>query len=171
MTSWPRSTSTPSTPGSTSGPSRRKSDLVTQRVVVVGADAAGMSAAHQALRAAKLRDRSVEVMAFEATDYTSYSACGIPYWIGEEVDSGDDLVARSADAHREAGIDLRMNTPVTSVDLAGRTVTAGDESYEYDDLVFTTGAQPIIPDWALVDGALPAHAGPVHTLADGARWL
>jgi NADPH-dependent 2,4-dienoyl-CoA reductase/sulfur reductase-like enzyme len=142
-----------------------------QRVVVVGADAAGMSAAHQALRAAKLRDRSIEVVAFEATDRTSYSACGIPYWIGGEVDSGDDLVARSAEAHREAGIDLRMDTPVTAVDVAAHTVTAGDEVIEYDDLVFTTGAQPILPDWALVDGALPSHVGPVHTLADGARWL
>ena len=142
-----------------------------QRVVVVGADAAGMSAAHQALRAAKLRDRPIEVIAFEATDRTSYSACGIPYWIGEEVGSGDDLVARTAAAHREAGIDLRMKTPVTDVDLAGHTVTAGDEVIEYDDLVFTTGAQPIIPDWALVDGKLPDHVGPVHTLADGARWL
>jgi NADPH-dependent 2,4-dienoyl-CoA reductase/sulfur reductase-like enzyme len=141
------------------------------RVVVVGADAAGMSAAHQALRAAKVHDRAIEVIAFEATDVTSYSACGIPYWIGEEVGSGDDLVARSADAHREAGIDLRMNTPVTTVDLAGHTVTAGDETLEYDDLVFTTGAQPVIPDWALVDGHLPDHVGPVHTLADGARWL
>lgn len=142
-----------------------------QRVVVVGADAAGMSAAHQALRAARLRDRSIEVVAFEATDRTSYSACGIPYWIGGEVDSGDDLVARSAEAHREAGIDLRMNTPVTAVDVAARTVTAGDEVIEYDDLVFTTGAQAIIPDWAWLDGTLPDHVGPVHTLADGARWL
>ena len=144
---------------------------MTQRVVVVGGDAAGMSAAHQALRAAKLRDRSIEVLAFEATDRTSYSACGIPYWIGEEVGSGDDLVARSADAHREAGIDLRMGTPVTAVDVAAHTVTAGGEDFEYDDLVFATGAQPIIPDWALVDGTLPDHVGPVHTLADGARWL
>ena len=144
---------------------------MTRRVVVVGADAAGMSAAHQALRAAKLRERAIEVIAFEATDRTSYSACGIPYWIGEEVDSGDDLVARSADAHREAGIDLRMNTPVTAVDVEAHTVTAGEETLEYDDLVFTTGAQPIIPDWAWVDGRLPDHVGPVHTLADGARWL
>ena len=142
-----------------------------QRVVVVGADAAGMSAAHQALRAAKAHDRPIEVVAFEATDVTSYSACGIPYWIGEEVDSGDNLVARGADAHRAAGIDLRMNTPVTAVDLAGRTVTAGEETIEYDDLVLATGAQPILPDWALVDGRLPDHVGPVHTLADGARWL
>ncbi len=142
-----------------------------QRIVVVGADAAGMSAAHQALRAAKVHDRSIEVVAFEATEFTSYSACGIPYWIGEEVASGDALIARSAEAHREAGIDLRMGTPVTAVDVSGHTVTADGETVEYDDLVFTTGAQPIIPDWALVDGSLPDHVGPVHTLADGARWL
>jgi len=63
---------------------------MSERVVVVGADAAGMSAASQAKR---LRGDDLEVVALERGRHTSYSACGIPYWVGGDVDSVDDLVA------------------------------------------------------------------------------
>lgn len=149
---------------------------MTRRVVVVGADAAGMSAAHQALRAAGRAGRELEVVAFEATEHTSYSACGLPYWIAGRVGSGDDLVARTAAEHVEAGIDLRMGSRVTAVDLDARTVTAegpgGVEEVAYDDLVLATGAEPVLPDWARDDdGAVLAGAGPVKTMDDGLAWL
>ena len=66
------------------------------RLLVVGADAAGMSAAHQALRTAKANGRDLEVVAVESSGHTSYSACGIPYWMAGDVESGDDLIARTA---------------------------------------------------------------------------
>src|SRR5258708_31149442 len=56
------------------------------RIVVVGADAAGMSAAHQALRGGRARGRDLDVVVLESTEHTSYSACGIPYWIAGDVD-------------------------------------------------------------------------------------
>lgn len=149
---------------------------MSRRVVVIGADAAGMSAAHQALRAARRAGRQVEVVAVEATGHTSYSACGIPYWLAGQVGSGDDLVARTAEQHREAGIDLRTGVTATAVDLDARTVTVhgpgGGEVLEYDDLVLATGAEPLLPDWARCeDGSLAAGAGPVKTLDDGRAWL
>jgi NADPH-dependent 2,4-dienoyl-CoA reductase/sulfur reductase-like enzyme len=149
---------------------------MTRRVVVIGADAAGMSAAHQALRAAERAGRELEVVAFEATGHTSYSACGLPYWIAGQVGSGDDLVARTAAEHVEGGVDLRMGTRVTAVDLDARTVTAegpgGTEQVPYDDLVVATGAEPVLPDWARGDdGAVLAGAGPVKTIDDGRAWL
>ncbi|HEX8779714.1 MAG TPA: FAD-dependent oxidoreductase [Nocardioides sp.] len=149
---------------------------MTRRVVVVGADAAGMSAAHQALRAARRAGRELEVVAFEATQHTSYSACGLPYWIAGRVGSGDALVARTAAEHVAAGIDLRMGTRVTALDLDARTVTAegpgGVEEVAYDDLVLATGAEPVLPDWARDDdGAVLPGAGPVKTMDDGRAWL
>jgi NADPH-dependent 2,4-dienoyl-CoA reductase/sulfur reductase-like enzyme len=51
---------------------------MTERIVVIGADAAGMSAASQALRIA---GDAVQIVAFERGAHTSYSACGIPYWV------------------------------------------------------------------------------------------
>jgi NADPH-dependent 2,4-dienoyl-CoA reductase/sulfur reductase-like enzyme len=143
------------------------------RVVVVGADAAGMSAAHQALRTARRTGRDLAITVLDRGTHTSYSACGVPYWMAGEVDSGDELVARTADAHREAGIDLRMGTEVVAADLRARTVTtASGEVVDYDELVVATGSPAVVPDWALrPDGTAYAGVGAVKTLDDGAAWL
>src|SRR5918998_3251993 len=145
---------------------------MTRRVVVVGADATGMSAASQTLRAAG-RD-ALEVVAFERSHHVSYSACGIPYWVAGDVTGPDALIARSAAEHRANGIDLRVCTEVTKIDLDTRTVTAaeldGGASYQvgFDDLVLATGAVPVRPD-------LPGVSAPgvygVQTLDDGAAVL
>ncbi len=110
-----------------------------ERLVVIGGDATGMSAASQARRL-KGPDE-LEIVAFERGDFTSYSACGIPYWVGGAVEDRDDLVARTPEEHRERAIDLRMRTEVRRIDVAGRRVLARDlESGEeywtaYDKLV------------------------------------
>lgn len=150
---------------------------MTQRVLVIGADAAGMSAAHQALRTARRTGRELRITALEASGHTSYSACGLPYWIAGEVPGGGEaLVARTAEQHRDAGIDLRLHTRAVAADLGERWVEAvgpeGVERFEYDDLVVTTGARASVPDWARdADGALLPGVGPVHNLDDGAAWL
>lgn len=145
----------------------------TTRVVVVGADAAGMSAAHQALRTARRTGRELAITVLDKGAHTSYSACGIPYWMAGDVDSGDELVARTADAHRESGIDLRLGAEVVAADLTGRTVTLADgEEVGWDELVVATGAPAVVPDWALrPDGTTYDGVGTVKTLDDGAAWL
>ncbi len=140
--------------------------------MVVGADATGMSAASQALRRAG-RD-ALEVVAFERGHHVSYSACGIPYWVAGDVSGPDALIARSAGAHRANGIDLRLHTEVTEIDLDARTVTAapreGGANYQvgFDDLVLATGAVPVRPRLPGVDA--PGVHG-VQTLGDGAGVL
>jgi NADPH-dependent 2,4-dienoyl-CoA reductase/sulfur reductase-like enzyme len=143
------------------------------RVVVVGADAAGMSAAHQALRTARRTGRELAITVLDKGAHTSYSACGIPYWMAGDVDSGDELVARTADAHRELGIDLRLGTEVVAADLTARTVTLADgEEVAWDELVVATGSPAVVPDWALrPDGTTYDGVGTVKTLDDGAAWL
>src|ERR1044072_6486408 len=117
------------------------------RLVVSGGDAAGMSAASQARRL-KGPDE-LEIVAFERGHFTSFSACGIPYWVGGDVTDRDQLIARTPLEHRERGIDLRLRTEVTEIDVAGARVRAGDvdsgaESWtSYDKLVIATGARPI----------------------------
>ena len=91
-----------------------------QRLVVVGADAAGMSAASQALRTARAAGRDLDVLAVEMTDAVSYSACGIPYWMAGDVAAADELVARTAAEHRANGIGLRLRTEATAVEPRGR---------------------------------------------------
>ena len=143
------------------------------RVVVVGADAAGMSAAHQALRTAKRHGRELAVTVLDRGTHTSYSACGIPYWMAGDLEYGDDLVARTAEAHREAGIDLRMGVEVVAADLGARTVTTDSgEVVDYDELVVATGSPAVVPDWALrPDGTTYDGVGAVKTLDDGAAWV
>jgi NADPH-dependent 2,4-dienoyl-CoA reductase/sulfur reductase-like enzyme len=96
---------------------------MTERMVVVGGDAAGMSAASQAKR---LRGDRLEVIAFERGAHSSYSACGIPYWVAGDVPDGEQLVARTPEAHRANGIDLRMLTDVEAIDVQGGTVAVRD---------------------------------------------
>jgi len=147
-----------------------------ERIVVIGGDAAGMSAAHQALRVAKARGREIEVVALERTGYTSYSACGIPYWIAGDVEEGEDLVARDPARHRAMGVDLRTGATATRVDLDQKRVTYRDADGEhelgYDQLVVATGARAIVPAWARgADGEVYAGVGPVKDLDDGEAWI
>lgn len=123
--------------------------MAAERLVVIGGDAAGMSAASQARRLKGPAD--LEITAFERGHFTSYSACGIPYWVGGQVAGRDELIARTPEEHRARDIDLRTRTEVLELDLAGRRVRARDldsgaESWTaYDKLVLATGARPIRP--------------------------
>ncbi|MGW4441486.1 FAD-dependent oxidoreductase [Streptomyces sp. NPDC004682] len=139
-----------------------------ERLVVIGGDAAGMSAASQARR---LRTpEELEIVAFERGHFTSYSACGIPYWVGGTVTDRDQLIARTAEEHRARDIDLRLRTEVTEIDVPGRRVRTHDldsgKTYwtAYDKLVIATGAHPVRPDLPGID-ADGVHG--VQTLDDG----
>src|SRR3954454_17688738 len=120
---------------------------VGSRVVVIGGGAAGGSAASQA----KKRRPDLDVVMFERGRATSYSACGIPYWISGAVPDEASLIARTADQHRAAGIDVRIRTEVVGIDLDRRLVRwreldggrQGDEPF--DELVYATGSVPIRP--------------------------
>jgi NADPH-dependent 2,4-dienoyl-CoA reductase/sulfur reductase-like enzyme len=144
---------------------------MTERIVVIGGDAAGMSAASQAKRIA---GDGVGIVAFERGTYSSYSACGIPCWVAGDVGGPERLIARSPEAHRRNGIDLRMRTEVEEIDLAAGRVTARDlaagRSYReaFDSLVIATGAVPVRPPLPGVDAA---GVFGVQTLDDGAALL
>ncbi len=133
---------------------------MSERLIVIGADAAGMTAASQARR----RNRNLEVIAFEKSGFASYAACGEPYYIAGDVDTIDQLVARTPEQFAKAGIDLRLHHEVTAIDIDSKTVevhshkdgTAFTETY--DKLLIATGARAFIPPMPGVD--LPG----VHTL-------
>jgi NADPH-dependent 2,4-dienoyl-CoA reductase/sulfur reductase-like enzyme len=145
------------------------------KLVVIGGDAGGMSAASQARK--RMPEEQLEIVAFERGHFTSYSACGIPYWIGGLVDDPDKLVARHPEEHRKAGIDVRMRHEVIGIDLDKREVVArdlerGQDVREgFDHLVYATGAVPLTPPWAKVEAG---GVFGVQTLDDGTAihaWL
>ncbi|MEV6314296.1 FAD-dependent oxidoreductase [Streptomyces sp. NPDC051776] len=140
-----------------------------QRLVVIGGDAAGMSAAS---RARRLRGPGeLEILAYERGNYTSYSACGIPYWVGGLVSGPGGLVARTPIEHRRRGIGLRLRTEVAEIDTVRQRVRvrdldngAGEHWEDYDHLVVATGARPLRPDIPGIDA--PGVYG-LQTLDDG----
>jgi NADPH-dependent 2,4-dienoyl-CoA reductase/sulfur reductase-like enzyme len=134
------------------------------RLVVIGGDAAGLSAAAQARRLRPAED--LEIVVLEQGPEASYSACGIPYWIGGLVPDRDRLIARSPAAFAAKDIDLRTGTRAEEIDLDAGTVTvAGGERLGYDTLVVATGGTPFRPPVPGLD-AHGVHG--VHRLADGA---
>ena len=118
------------------------------KFVIIGGDAAGMSAASRAKR----NQPDMEVTVLEQTSDVSYSACGMPYNIAEADREIDDLVVRHAHVFREKqGIDLKTGHRAEAIDPAakkvrGRTVTGDPFELAYDKLLIATGASPIIPD-------------------------
>jgi NADPH-dependent 2,4-dienoyl-CoA reductase/sulfur reductase-like enzyme len=118
------------------------------RFIIIGGDAAGMSAASRAKR----NMPEMDVTVLEQTMDVSYSACGMPYNIADPVREMDDLVVRKAEAFiSKQGIDLRTGHRVTSIDPAKRNVFCTDSygkqmTLSYDRLLIATGASPIIPD-------------------------
>jgi NADPH-dependent 2,4-dienoyl-CoA reductase/sulfur reductase-like enzyme len=145
------------------------------KLVVIGGDAAGMSAASQARK--RLGPDELSIVVFERGHFTSYSACGIPYWIGGAVDDRDKLVARTPEEHRKAGIDVRLGHEVVGIDLDRREVLAhnlddgGEVRQPFDHLVYAAGATPVTPEWARVRDA---GVFGVQTLGDGEAihaWL
>ena len=129
--------------------------LMTERLVVIGGDAAGMTAAATARR--RVPAGQLDIVAFEKGNYTSYSACGIPYLIGGLVSDVDALIARAPAEHVRRGIDARIGHDVLVVDtdrrrVRVRAVETGVESWEaFDQLVIATGSTPRRPPLPGVD--------------------
>ncbi|MET0459327.1 MAG: FAD-dependent oxidoreductase [Ilumatobacteraceae bacterium] len=144
---------------------------MTFRTVIIGGDAAGMSAA---TRVRGLR-ADAEVVVLEKTRFTSYSACGIPFLVGGLVSGGvERLVARTPEQHRERGIDVRIHHEATAIDVDAREVEFLDEHagtierIGYDELLIATGGEAIRPDLPGVD--LPFIHG-VQSLDDAQSLL
>ena len=139
------------------------------RLVVIGGDAAGMAAASKVRRMQPDR----EIVVFERTDYSSYSACGMPYLIAGLVEKADNLIVRSPERFREKlSIDMQMQHEVVAIDRDKQRVEVVDRNngtsrYEpYDQLLVATGARPFCPD---IKGELADGIFGLSTLASGIK--
>ncbi|WP_029488070.1 CoA-disulfide reductase [Candidatus Epulonipiscium viviparus] len=134
------------------------------KIVIIGGIAAGMSAA------AKFRrlDKESEVVVYEKSSYVSFGACGLPYFVGDFFKNEEEMIVRTPQKYREAGIDVKERHEVLSVNTAKKTLQVKNlytlEVFEdsYDKLVIATGATTIMPKIALIE-----HAYTLRTLSEG----
>ncbi|WP_123536503.1 FAD-dependent oxidoreductase [Halosimplex salinum] len=140
--------------------------MTAEPFVVVGGDAAGLSAASKCKR----EDPDREVVVFEKGRWVSYAHCGTPYFVKGEVERLTDLLTLSPDDIEERGIDLRREREVVAVDTDARSVTvrtpAGERREQsYSDLLVATGAHALT---APVDGTDLDGVFSLHGLDDAA---
>ncbi len=137
--------------------------------VIIGGDAAGMSAASKIKR----ENPAAEVIVFERDIHISYSACGMPYWIAGVIESDRKLIIMTSEvARRRRGIDVRLRHEVTNIDCTNRLIdvcnleTGETLNQAYSKLLIATGARPNIPPVPGID--LPGVFS-LRSLTDGQR--
>lgn len=142
-----------------------------RRLLVIGGDAGGMGAAAQARR----RDSGLDIVALERGNWTSYSACGIPYLVSGAVATLDDLVVRTPQQFRDTlRVDVRMRHEAMGIDLDAGRVEVRDHGHgrtvhlRFDELHIGTGARPLRPELPGIDEPF-VHG--VQTLDDAAHLL
>ncbi len=119
------------------------------KIIVIGAVAAGTTAATKARRNMK----DAEIVVYDMDEHISYSACGLPYYLGGIVDNASSLAPRGVDFFKSAhNIDVHIKHEVLSIDRANKSVTVKNLTTQevftdnYDKLVIATGASPFKPD-------------------------
>ncbi|MDL2229210.1 FAD-dependent oxidoreductase [Treponema sp. OttesenSCG-928-L16] len=119
-----------------------------KKVLIIGGVAGGASAA------ARLRrlDEQAEIIMFEKGGYISFANCGLPYYIGGEIENRQALLLQTPESFRaQFNVDVRVFNEVRSIDRAKKTLTienrkTGERYTEsYDNLILSPGAEPIKP--------------------------
>lgn len=121
-----------------------------ERVIVIGGGGAGTAAA----TIAKRLKPELRVSVFTEFSDIAYSPCGIPFVHGREIPKFEDLFLSTVERYEADGLDMRMETVVTDIDLDRRTITARNQPEGFDTLVLCSGfvwEQPDVPG-ANLDG-------------------
>ena len=115
-------------------------------IIVIGGNAAGMSAAAKAHRS--LKDSKITV--YEQGEIVAFGSCGLPYYVADYFDDSPRMIARTPEAFIESGINLKLRHRVVALDAIKKVVTVENNQGEtfvdhYDKLVITSGASPVVP--------------------------
>lgn len=118
-------------------------------IVVIGGVAAGAGAAAKARR----EDEKAEIVVFEKGAHVSFANCGLPYFVGDEIESRDALLLHTPESLRARfALDVRVNHEVLEIRLEARELLVRDAStgntfvQRWDSLVIATGTVPFVPE-------------------------
>lgn len=119
------------------------------KIVIIGAVAGGTSAAAKARR----NDENAEIKIFDMDYDISYSGCGLPYYIGEEIQDREDLTPRNAEFFKKKyNVDVFRRHEVLNINTEDKALTVKNLdtndvfTESYDKLVIATGAKSIVPN-------------------------
>src|SRR3990170_2521877 len=117
-----------------------------RRIIIVGANAAGIEAAS----AARKKDRTAEITLLTLEKKAGYSRCGLPFVIGGQIPAFRDLIVYPPAYFQMLKLNLRTEMKVTGINTKEKTVAVVDkagaaETLPYDSLVIATGADAFMP--------------------------
>ena len=133
---------------------QNKKEVFFVTVLIVGGVAGGASAA------ARLRrlDEKAEIIMFERGEYISFANCGLPYYIGGEINKKSALTLQTPQSFNSRfNVDVRVWNEVTAIDAEKKQVTVHnvqtgeDYTESYDELILSPGAAPLVPKMDGVD--------------------
>jgi Uncharacterized NAD(FAD)-dependent dehydrogenases len=117
------------------------------KIIIIGAQAAGASAAAKAKR----MNPNATIRIYEKSDIVSFGACGLPYFIGDNFSDPNEMISRTPEQFQKDGIDIKTLHEVIAIDINSKKITVKDLSNgnsfddNYDKLLLAVGAKPIIP--------------------------
>ncbi|MCC9603270.1 FAD-dependent oxidoreductase [Stieleria sp. JC731] len=127
------------------------------KIVIIGGVAGGASAAARARRLSE----NAEIVVLERGDYPSFANCGLPYYVGGEIQSRDKLLVAPVEMLRARHrLDVRVRSEVISIDREAKTVQVRDLGNQseytesYDKLIIATGAAPFRPPIPGIESSL-----------------
>lgn len=124
------------------------------KVVIVGGVAGGATAGARIRRL----DERAEIVIFERSGYISYANCGLPYYIGGVIADREDLTLQTPEGFfSRYNISAHVNCEVIDINRESKTVSVVNlvtgEKFEenYDKLILSPGAKPVLPDFYIND--------------------
>ena len=134
------------------------------RLIIIGGVAGGATAAARARRL----DETAEITVLERGPYVSYANCGLPYYIGRDIQKRSALLLQTPEGFdARYGVKVRVNTEALELDRAGKRVRVrgpeGEAWLPYDALIMAQGGLPIMPP---LPGADAPHVFRLWTVPD-----